>query len=351
MTASRKAPGLWRRIITQCVAVCLAAAGLVGIGATAAQAYGTGTACVFIEPQGAKWAGLNFGHIGWGYLVAGSSTWVYGATENPNGTPQIDAPAFNGAWTESGTWSEMLDTFTLQTSYPSSVVNSSSQAAHPSAPYTKYKCETVANTNVTNANAAANSTIHAGYTLGLNDCLTAVMNVLAAYNAQNLPNRLTDPTPNTWFDALSSAWNAPSGPLGETWVNYNSGMYLDVTGPSTANGTLMHQWTYTGADNQWWFRYGWNYGDVFTRYGTNKCMGVAGGSTSAGAAVVEWDCNNHLDQQWIYLATGGYANGWPVYNIVNLNSGQCLGVQGGSTALGAQVVQWPCNGHPDQEWY
>lgn len=128
-------------------------------------------------------------------------------------------------------------------------------------------------------------------------------------------------------------------------------MYLDVTGPSTANGTLIHQWTYTGADNQWWFRYGWNYGDVFTRYGSNKCMGVGGGSTSAGAAVVEWDCNGHLDQQWLYLATGGYANGWPVYNIVNLNSGQCLGVQGGSTALGAQVVQWPCNGHPDQEWY
>jgi galactose oxidase len=80
-------------------------------------------------------------------------------------------------------------------------------------------------------------------------------------------------------------------------------------------------------------------------------MGVSGGSLSPGATVVEWDCNGHSDQEWIYVPTGGYANGWPLYNIENLNSGQCLGVSGGSKALGAQVVQWSCNGHPDQEWY
>ncbi|MCO5973966.1 RICIN domain-containing protein [Actinoallomurus soli] len=344
-------PRLRQRLAACWVAVCVAAAGLVGFGATAAHAYGTGMACVFIQPQGAKFAGLNFGHIAWGYQT-GTSTWAYGSTENPNGKTEIDAPGYNGAWTASGSWGQMLSAFTLQSRYPSHSVNSQSNSPHPSAPYTKYKCESVANTNVTKANAAAKANITAGYKIATNDCLTAVIRVLQEFNAQNLPSRLSYPSPNTWYDALdSNHWNYVTGQLGETWNNYNSGMYLDITGPSTNNGSKVHQWTWTGADNQWWFRYDSNYGNVFTRYGSNKCMGVSGSSRSAGAPVVEWDCNGSSDQQWIYIPTGGYANGWPLYNIINLNSQQCLGVTGGSKALGAQVVQWPCNGHPDQEWY
>jgi hypothetical protein len=343
---------LGRRLITCSVALCAVAGATAGLGATAAQAYGTGEACVFIEPQGAKFAGLNFGHIGWGYQVAGTSTWVYGATENPNGTPQIWAPAFNGAWKASGTWNDMLNTFTLQTDYPSHAVNSASNATNPGAPYTQYKCEAVANSNVTAANAAASANITAGYTLPSNDCLTAVDRVLSAYNAQNLPSLTFNPGPNAWYNALSPAyWNNPSGQLGETWENDNSGMFLDISGPSSNDGSIVHQWTYNGGNNQWWFRYGWNYGYVFTRYGPNHCLGVSGASTAAGAAVVEWTCNGSADQQWIFKPTGGHANGWPLYNIVNLKSHDCLGVAGGSMALGAPVVQWPCNGHPDQEWF
>jgi hypothetical protein len=330
----------------------------MGVGVTTAQAMGAGKACVFIEPQGAKFAGLNFGHIGWGYQVAGTSTWVFGATENPNGTHPIARNSFNGAWDASGTWNDMLNAFTLQTDYPSHAVNNASNASRPSAPYTQYACESVANSNVSAANAAARDNVAAGYALpvidggGGNDCLDAVNRVLHAYNAQNLPSITTHPGPNAWYDALSpSDWNNPGGPLGETWKNYNSGMYLDVSGPSASNGTVVHQWTYNGMDNQWWFRYAGNYGYVFTRFGPNHCLGVSGASISAGAAVVEWACNGSADQQWIFKPTGGNADGLPLYNIVNLKSHDCLGVAGGSTLRGAPVVQWPCNGHPDQEWF
>lgn len=224
----------------------LAAVGLtVGVGTTEAQALGTGKACVFIEPQGAVVPILdNLGHIGWGFQVAGTSTWIYGSTENPNGSTVIFAPQFNGAWSASGTWNDMLNTFTLQSHYPSHAVNKASTATHPGAPYTQYKCEAVANSNVTKAKAAAQANATSGYLPGTNDCLNAVYNVLHAYNAQNLPSLVVNPGPNAWYNKLSTAnWNNPSGKLGAT-------------------------------------------------------LGVAGGSKALGARVVQWPCNGHPDQEW-----------------------------------------------------
>lgn len=347
-----------RRWVAGWAAVAIAAGGVIAVGAAPARALGTGSVCAFIEPQGAKFAGIaNFGHIGWGYQVAGSSTWIFGSTENPNGSPHIDAPKFNGAWSASGSWGTMLDTFTRQTSYPSSSVTSQSTSPRPSAPYTKYKCESVSNSAVGAANNAASANVSAGYNLpgwngaAGNTCLDAVYRVFQAYNAQNLPWMQNHPGPNSWFDALdSSTWNQ-SGSLGETWVNYGTGKYLDVSGPSDANGTVIHQWTYNGGDNQWWFRYANHYGSVFTRYSSNKCMGVGGGSTTPGAAVIEWDCNGNRDQQWLFEATGGYSGSWPLYRVLNYGSGLCLDVQGGSSALGAAMVQEPCSGSATQLWF
>ncbi|HEU4329362.1 MAG TPA: family 43 glycosylhydrolase [Roseiflexaceae bacterium] len=57
-----------------------------------------------------------------------------------------------------------------------------------------------------------------------------------------------------------------------------------------------------------------------------------------------------------------FSNGWPVlgtpvgtspstsYTLVNRNSGKCLEVAGGSTADGANVQQWACNGGTHQRW-
>jgi cytochrome c peroxidase len=45
---------------------------------------------------------------------------------------------------------------------------------------------------------------------------------------------------------------------------------------------------------------------------------------------------------------GGGGTTW--YNIVNKNSGKCLDVNGGGTADGAQLIQWPSNGGDNQRW-
>jgi arabinan endo-1,5-alpha-L-arabinosidase len=41
---------------------------------------------------------------------------------------------------------------------------------------------------------------------------------------------------------------------------------------------------------------------------------------------------------------GGYAT------FRNVHSGQCLEVYGASTANGAAMNQWPCNGGANQQW-
>jgi hypothetical protein len=75
-----------------------------------------------------------------------------------------------------------------------------------------------------------------------------------------------------------------------------------------------------------------------------RCLGINYSNSTAGA----WKCTYANDQLWHLggqLGTSGY------YQIVN-DKGQCLGVQGGSTADGAQVVGWGCLGtsHQDQYW-
>jgi hypothetical protein len=57
------------------------------------------------------------------------------------------------------------------------------------------------------------------------------------------------------------------------------------------------------------------------------------------------------DQQWSYRQVGTGPAGQPAYNIVNRNSGKCLGIIGGSMDVGGNAVQWDCIGHDDQKWY
>ena len=73
-----------------------------------------------------------------------------------------------------------------------------------------------------------------------------------------------------------------------------------------------------------------------------KCIGI-----DTNGLAGDWNCTANRDQVWTW-AEALYP-GWQ--QLVNLN-GQCLGVQGGSEAVGARIVAWSClgTGHPDQYW-
>jgi hypothetical protein len=66
-------------------------------------------------------------------------------------------------------------------------------------------------------------------------------------------------------------------------------------------------------------------------------------STQPGAPVILWEANGGANQQWTFAPTGGYQT----YEIINVNSGQCLTAY---PAAGDQVYQWPCYEDPEQQW-
>lgn len=79
--------------------------------------------------------------------------------------------------------------------------------------------------------------------------------------------------------------------------------------------------------------------------GRPLCLGISGGKDDAPA--VQWTCNGHPDQIW-HLGLEWLNS--PYYQLIN-NDNQCLGVAGGSTALGARVVGWTCQtGATNQYW-
>ncbi|MET7684810.1 ricin-type beta-trefoil lectin domain protein [Streptomyces sp. NPDC005423] len=70
-----------------------------------------------------------------------------------------------------------------------------------------------------------------------------------------------------------------------------------------------------------------------------KCLDVAGASSADGAPVQLYDCNGTAAQQWTVGSDG---------TIRAL--GKCLDVTGGSTANGAQLQLWSCGGGANQKW-
>ncbi len=79
---------------------------------------------------------------------------------------------------------------------------------------------------------------------------------------------------------------------------------------------------------------------------TGKPFGVNGASTANGAQIVQFTNDGDPDQQWTLLDAGG---GW--YNIVDVNSGLALDDTNGSTANGNVMQQWAlASGNPNQQW-
>ncbi len=132
-----------------------------------------------------------------------------------------------------------------------------------------------------------------------------------------------------------------------TLINSASGLLLDVTGASTADGAAVgvyrpttggnQSWTFSTAAPDTW--------DALSFRHSSQCLDVSGGSSGDGTTIVQYGCNADQNQQWSLRRAGsGYAN------VVARHSGKCLDVGGLSTADGAEVFQYSCNGGRNQEW-
>jgi alpha-galactosidase len=137
-------------------------------------------------------------------------------------------------------------------------------------------------------------------------------------------------------------------PTAETFTARHSGKVADVYNASAADGANVVQWAPNGQANQRWrVRDVGNGLNEVVNVGSGRCLDVYGGTsaTADGVKVVQWTCSGGANQRWrIEDAGSGYVR------LVAQHSGKCLDVLDASTTDGAQLVQWSCTGNTNQHW-
>lgn len=78
---------------------------------------------------------------------------------------------------------------------------------------------------------------------------------------------------------------------------------------------------------------------------TGKCIDVSSSSTANGAKVQQWDCNGTNAQKFHLAPT---SNGY--FRIINVNSNKGLDIAGASTAPNARLQQWAYGGGANQQF-
>lgn len=128
--------------------------------------------------------------------------------------------------------------------------------------------------------------------------------------------------------------------------NVGTGKALDVEYASTDDGANVHQWEYSGGENQQWFLTDRGNGYyTLQAVHSGKVLDVEYASTDDGANVHQWEYAGGENQQWdIERDADGY------YRIIARHSGKVLEVEGGSTDDGANVQQWEDAGADHQRW-
>jgi hypothetical protein len=133
-----------------------------------------------------------------------------------------------------------------------------------------------------------------------------------------------------------------TGSIGYDWYSMfavsGSGTNLDLTirNPSGAD-RIRHAWgDDIGGGNQ--------VTDIVSRV-SGKCVDVVSGSTANGAEIIQYTCHGGANQQWELRPNGsGYVQ------IVSQASGKCIDINGVSTADGARAIQYTCGSGTNQQW-
>ncbi len=133
--------------------------------------------------------------------------------------------------------------------------------------------------------------------------------------------------------------------------NKNSGMYLTVSGDSSANGANVCQSTGTGSLGQRWVLEQNANGTFRLHPATDMTGGVSldvtYGSTDGGTNIQIWENNGQSPQNFGITESG---DGYAITTEVTGHQ-SCLDVSNASKASGANVIQWTNKGAANQIWY
>ncbi|WP_326720021.1 RICIN domain-containing protein [Streptomyces sp. NBC_00243] len=125
----------------------------------------------------------------------------------------------------------------------------------------------------------------------------------------------------------------------ETLIARHSAKCADVTSQSLWQGAQIKQYDCNGGNNQkFWFKsLGSGYYQLMGR-GSSLCL------TEGATNVTQENCTGATTQQWTVTASGGYST------LRSRASGECLDVNGASTANSAALITYTCTGGTNQQW-
>lgn len=140
--------------------------------------------------------------------------------------------------------------------------------------------------------------------------------------------------------------DAAAGTVTGTGATYNtlkarhSSRCADVTSQSLWAGAQLKQYDCNGGANQkYWFKsVGSGYHQLMVR-NSSLCV-----QENASTVTQENCASSATSQQWSLTTTGSYVN------VKSRASGECLDVNGASTANGAALITYTCNGGANQQW-
>ncbi|GAA2328186.1 RICIN domain-containing protein [Streptomyces kunmingensis] len=145
-------------------------------------------------------------------------------------------------------------------------------------------------------------------------------------------------TPEITVDTAAGTIGA-TGATYETLTARHSAKCVDVPDQSLRTGVAVTQYTCNGGGNQkFWFKsVGGGYYALVGR-GSSLCL------TENAANVTQENCSGATTQQWSATTSGGYTT------LRARATGECLDVNGASTANSAAVITYTCNGATNQQW-
>jgi len=124
-----------------------------------------------------------------------------------------------------------------------------------------------------------------------------------------------------------------------TLVARHSSKCADVPNQSLAAGVALSQYTCNSGGNQkWWFKdLGTGYYQLIGRQ-SSLCL------RENASSVTQETCGSASTQQWSVTASGSY------WLVKARETGECLDVNGASTANSAAIITYTCNGATNQQW-
>ncbi|MCX3287742.1 RICIN domain-containing protein [Streptomyces sp. NEAU-H22] len=125
-----------------------------------------------------------------------------------------------------------------------------------------------------------------------------------------------------------------------TLIARHSSKCADVTSQSLWAGAQIKQYDCNGGANQkYWFKsVGSGYYQLLVR-NSSLCV-----QENANTVTQENCASSATNQQWSLTTTGSYVN------VTSRASGECLDVNGASTANGAALITYTCNAGTNQQW-